>query len=39
MSAWIYIASGVGALIVFLLMFMLMTLADDWEQVNRDGKD
>ena len=30
MSAWIYIAAGIGAFIVFLLM----TLADDFEQVN-----
>ena len=37
MSAWIYIAAGVGAFIVFLLMFVLMTLSDDWEQVNREG--
>lgn len=34
MSAWLYIASGVGAFIVFVLMFVLMTLADDFEQVN-----
>ncbi len=39
MSAWLYIASGIGAFIVFVLMFVFMTLADDWEQVNRDGKD
>ena len=34
MSAWLYIAAGVGAFIVFVLMFVLMTLADDFEQVN-----
>ena len=39
MSAWIYIAAGVGAFIVFLLMFVLMTLADDFERVNREGWD
>lgn len=27
MSAWLYIAAGIGAFIVFLLMFVLMTLA------------
>ena len=30
MGAWIYIAAGIGAFIVFVLM----TLVDDWEQVN-----
>ena len=39
MSAWLYIAAGIGAFIVFVLMFVFMTLVDDWEQVNRDGKD
>ncbi len=39
MGAWIYIVSGIGAFIVFVLMFVLMTFADDWEQANRDGKD
>ena len=39
MSAWLYIVAGVGAFVVFLLMFVLMTLADDWDDVNRDGKD
>ncbi len=39
MGAWLYIVAGVGAFIVFVLMFVFMTLADDWEQVNRDGKD
>ena len=34
MSAWIYIAAGIGAFIVFVLIFVLMTLADDFEQVN-----
>ena len=34
MSTWIYIASGIGAFIVFVSMFVLMTLADDFEQVN-----
>ena len=38
MSAWLYIASGIGAFIVFLLMFVLMTPVDDWDSVNRDGK-
>jgi len=36
MSAWLYIASGIGAFIVFLLMFVLMTPVDDWERVNGD---
>ena len=39
MSAWIYIASGIVAFIVFIAMFVLMSLADDWEQVNRNGMD
>ena len=39
MSAWLYIAAGVGAFIVFVLMFVLMTLADDWDDVNREGCD
>ena len=39
MSAWLYIAAGIGAFIVFVLMFVLMTLADDWDSVNRDGND
>ena len=39
MSAWLYIVAGVGAFVVFVLMFVLMTLADDWDQVNRDGND
>ena len=34
MSTWLYIASGIVAFIVFVLMFVLMTLADDFEQVN-----
>ena len=34
MSTWIYIVAGIGAFIVFVLMFVLMALADDWEQVN-----
>ena len=38
MSAWLYIASGIGAFIVFVLMFVFMTLADGWDSVNRDGK-
>ena len=38
MSAWLYIAAGIGAFIVFLLMFVLMTPVDDWGSVNRDGK-
>ena len=37
MGTWIYIAAGIGAFIVFV--FVLMTLADDWDQINRDGKD
>ena len=39
MSAWIYIAGGIGAFIVFVAMFVLMSLADDWKQVNNDGMD
>ena len=34
MSTWLYIAAGIGAFIVFVLMFVLMTLADDWDSVN-----
>ena len=35
MSAWIYIAGGIGAfLVLVLMMFVLMTLADDFGQVN-----
>ena len=34
MSAWLYIAAGIGAFIVFLLMFVLMTPVDDWDSVN-----
>ena len=37
MSAWLYIAAGIGAFVVFLLMFVLMTLAGDWDDVNREG--
>lgn len=33
-SAWLYIASGIGAFIVFVLMFVFITLADYFEQVN-----
>ena len=32
MSTWLYIASGIGAFIVFALMFV--TLAEDWDSVN-----
>ena len=39
MSAWFYIASGICAFIAFVLTFVLMTLVDDWDSVNRDGKD
>ena len=39
MSTWIYIASGIWAFIVFLLMFVLMTLADDWDSVNNEACD
>ena len=31
--------SGIGAFIVFVLMFVLMTLSDDWDDVNREGWD
>ena len=37
MSTWLYIAAGIGAFIVFVLMFVLMTLADDFEQVNGEA--
>ena len=37
MSTWIYIASGIGAFIVFVLMFVLMTLADGFERVNGEA--
>ena len=36
MSAWLYIAAGIGSFIVFVLMFVLMALADDWDSVNGD---
>lgn len=36
MSAWLYIAAGIGAFIVFVLMFVFMTLVDDWDSVNCD---
>ena len=39
MSTWIYIAAGIGAFIVFALMFVLMTLADDWDSVNNESRD
>lgn len=39
MGAWLYIAAGIGAFIVFVLMFVLMARVDDWEQVNREGWD
>ena len=39
MSAWIYIAAGIVAFIVFVLMFVLMTLADDWDSVNNEARD
>ena len=38
MSAWLNIAAGKGAFIVFVLMFVLMTPVDGWDSVNRDGK-
>ncbi len=38
MSAWLYIVAGVGAFIVFVLMFVFMTLADDWDQVNNEAR-
>ena len=34
MGTWLYIASGIGAFIVFLSMFVLMTLAEDLDSVN-----
>ena len=39
MGAWIYTASGIGAFIVFVLMFVLMTLSDDWDSVNNEARD
>ena len=39
MGAWLYIAAGVGAFIVFVLMFVLMTLADDLDGVNNEARD
>lgn len=39
MSAWLYIAAGMGAFIMFAMTFVFMTLADDWEQGNREGWD
>ena len=39
MGTWLYIASGIGAFIVFVLMFVLMTLADDWGSVNNEARD
>ena len=38
MSAWLYIAAGIGAFIVFLFIFFLMTPVDGWDSVSRDGK-
>ena len=39
MSAWLYIVAGIGAFIVFVLMFVLMTLSDDWDSVNNEARD
>ena len=39
MSTWLYIAAGIGAFIVFVLMFVLMTLADDLDSVNNEARD
>ena len=39
MGTWLYIAAGIGAFIVFVLMFVLMTLADDWDSVNNEACD
>ena len=39
MSTWIYIAACIGAFIVFVLMIVLMTLADDWDSVNNESRD
>lgn len=39
MGALIYIAAGIGAFIVFVLMFALMTLAADWDSVNNESRD
>ena len=39
MGTWLYIASGIGAFIVFVLMFVLMTLADDLDSVNNEARD
>ena len=37
MSAWIYIATGIFAFIVcVLMMFVLMAIADDLDSVNGD---
>ena len=34
MSAWIYISGGIFAVIVSVVTFVLLTLADDWDSVN-----
>ena len=39
MGTWLYIAAGIGAFIVFVLMFVLMTLADGWDSVNNEACD
>lgn len=39
MSAWIYISGGIFAVIVSVVTFVLLTLADDWEKQNSEGWD
>ncbi len=39
MSAWIYISGGIFAVIVSVVTFVLLTLADDWERVNNEARD
>ena len=39
MGTWIYIAAGIDAFIVFVLMFVLMTLVGDWDSVNNEARD
>ena len=34
MSAWLYIAAGIGVFGICSSALVVMTLADDWERVN-----
>ena len=39
MSAWLYIAAGIVVFVICLSALVVMTLADDWEQVNNEARD